>query len=77
MEIITEIESVVYPVNIRFGVGIGKITTEINRELSIGADGSGYMIVNGESQVDAARRLGAIFISFHVPGISTSQPVEL
>lgn len=58
MEIITEIESVLYPVNIRFGVGIGKITTEINRELSIGADGPGYMIVNGESQVDAARHLG-------------------
>lgn len=58
MEIITEIESVLYPVNIRFGVGIGKITTEINRELSIGADGPGYMIANGESQVDAARHLG-------------------
>lgn len=42
MQIISEIEERMYPINIRFGVGIGKITTEINRELSIGADGPGY-----------------------------------
>ena len=42
MEIITEIETRLYPINIRFGVGIGAITTEINREYAIGADGPGY-----------------------------------
>lgn len=42
MEIISEIERKMYPVKLRFGVGIGEITTDINRELSIGADGPGY-----------------------------------
>lgn len=42
MNIITEIERRMFPVKIRFGIGIGDITTEINREMSIGADGPGY-----------------------------------
>jgi hypothetical protein len=42
MEIISEIERKMHPVKIRFGVGIGEITTDINKELSIGADGPGY-----------------------------------
>lgn len=40
--IITEIEMKMFPLRIRFGIGIGEITTEINRELAIGADGPGY-----------------------------------
>lgn len=42
MHILSEIERRMYPVKIRFGVGIGEITTDINKEMSIGADGPGY-----------------------------------
>lgn len=42
MNIINVIEQRMYPISIRFGVGIGKITTDINSELAIGADGPGY-----------------------------------
>jgi hypothetical protein len=42
MYIMSEIEKVLYPVKFRFGVGIGTITTRINRELAIGADGPAY-----------------------------------
>lgn len=31
-----------YPVELRFGIGIGEITTEINTEMALGADGPGY-----------------------------------
>lgn len=40
--IIEEIQSKMYPIEIRFGIGVGAITTEINSEMSIGADGPGY-----------------------------------
>lgn len=42
MPILSEIERRVYPIKIRIGVGIGGITTDINRDISIGADGPGY-----------------------------------
>ena len=42
MQILSRIERQMYPVLIRFGVGIGGITTEVNREMSIGADGPGF-----------------------------------
>lgn len=42
MNIIFEIERQMYPINLRFGIGIGKITTNINKEMAIGADGPGY-----------------------------------
>ena len=42
MQIIFEIECWMYPVKLRFGVGIGEISTDIIREMSIGADGPGY-----------------------------------
>lgn len=42
MPILFEIERRVYPIKIRIGVGIGDITTDINRDISIGADGPGY-----------------------------------
>ena len=42
LHIICEIERKMYPVKIRFGIGIGEITTKINQEMSIGADGPGY-----------------------------------
>lgn len=42
MQIIMKIEKSMNPVKIRFGVGIGEITTDINRNMSIGADGPAY-----------------------------------
>lgn len=45
--IITEIQREMYPVKIRFGIGIGQITTDINADMAIGADGSGYYSARG------------------------------
>jgi DNA-binding CsgD family transcriptional regulator len=42
MSIISEIERKLYPVELRFGIGIGEISTRIDPEISIGADGPGY-----------------------------------
>ncbi len=42
MNIVNEIERKMYPVKIRFGIGAGAITTDVNKEMSIGADGPGY-----------------------------------
>lgn len=42
MNIISEIEAVMYPVKIRFGIGVGEITTEVNPEVPLGADGPAY-----------------------------------
>lgn len=42
MDIISEIEIEMHPVKLRFGIGIGSIVTEINRELPLGADGPAY-----------------------------------
>ena len=42
MDILETIELRMHPVRIRFGIGSGKITTEINPEMSLGADGPAY-----------------------------------
>lgn len=42
MDILQTIELRMYPVRIRFGIGIGEITTEINPEMALGADGPAY-----------------------------------
>ncbi len=42
IRIIEEIEYKMYPVKIRFGIGIGEITTEIDPKMSLGADGPAY-----------------------------------
>ena len=42
MNIVSEIERKMFPIKIRFGIGIGRITTDINEEMAIGADGPGY-----------------------------------
>ena len=42
MHIIEEVQREMHPVEIRFGIGVGPITTEINFEMAIGADGPGY-----------------------------------
>ncbi|MDT8718800.1 hypothetical protein IAI10_19265 [Clostridium sp. 19966] len=42
LQIISDIERKMYPVKLRFGVGVGAITTDINKDMAIGADGPGY-----------------------------------
>lgn len=42
LEIIQNIRMRIYPVELRFGIGIGKISTRINTEMALGADGPGY-----------------------------------
>lgn len=42
IDIIEEIQREMYPVKIRFGIGFGKITTDINSEMALGADGPAY-----------------------------------
>ena len=42
LDIIDEIQKGLYPVEIRFGIGVGPITTEINSEIAIGADGPAF-----------------------------------
>lgn len=42
MDIVQRIEFSMHPVKMRFGLGIGEITTGINRELPLGADGPAY-----------------------------------
>lgn len=42
IQIIDKIRRDLYPVKIRFGIGVGEITTEINADMAIGADGPAY-----------------------------------
>lgn len=42
LQMIDEIQFKLYPVRLRFGIGIGEITTEINSEMALGADGPAY-----------------------------------
>lgn len=42
MHILHEIQQSIYPVKLRFGLGIGPITTEIDTTMALGADGPGY-----------------------------------
>jgi hypothetical protein len=42
LEIIEKIERQMYPTNIRFGIGVGRITTDINPDFPLGADGPAY-----------------------------------
>ena len=42
VDIIEMIQMEMYPVQVRFGIGVGEITTDINAEMAIGADGPGF-----------------------------------
>lgn len=42
LDIITEIEIRMHPIGIRFGIGVGEISTDINRYAALGADGEAY-----------------------------------
>lgn len=42
LDMVNEIRMEMYPVRLRFGIGFGQITTDINSEMALGADGPGY-----------------------------------
>jgi hypothetical protein len=48
--IIDQFEREMYPIKIRFGVGIGEITTDIDYKMSLGADGPAYY--NARSMIE-------------------------
>ena len=52
---IDEIESAMYPVQIRFGIGIGEITTAIDRNIPLGADGTAYH--NARNMIDKMKSM--------------------
>lgn len=55
IKIIEEIEYSMYPIKIRFGIGIGDITTEINHDMPLGADGPAYY--NARDMIDSLKAL--------------------
>lgn len=42
LRILDEITVALYPTKVRFGLGIGELSTAINRDVSLGADGPAY-----------------------------------
>ena len=46
MKIISEIEMKMHPIRLRFGVGIGEITTEIDKEMALGENDVPIRLVN-------------------------------
>ena len=42
MQILNKIKQTMYPIEIRFGIGIGGMRTEFQRQISIGSDGPSY-----------------------------------
>ncbi|MBQ7919653.1 MAG: hypothetical protein IJ324_06915 [Lachnospiraceae bacterium] len=54
VDIIEEIQMSMYPQQIRFGIGIGRITTDINPNMAIGADGPGYY--NARTAIEYVKR---------------------
>jgi len=44
MRILLDFERLMFPIKVRFGVGIGEITPEVDRKMSQGADGPGYYL---------------------------------
>ncbi|MGB4437795.1 MAG: SatD family protein [Sedimentibacter sp.] len=55
MNIISEIELEMYPIKMRFGIGLGSIETEINREIPLGADGPAYH--NARKMIEELKKL--------------------
>lgn len=54
IRIISEIEIAMLPIQLRFGIGIGRIDTEINREIPLGTDGPAYH--NARNMIDELKR---------------------
>lgn len=61
MDIITKVEIEMHPVKLRFGIGVGLIVTEINREIPLGADGPAYH--NARKMIDCLKKLENKYMS--------------
>ena len=60
--IIDKIEREMYPVKIRFGIGIGEMTTDINFDMPLGADGPAYYnarIMIDELKTSEKKKMGS------------------
>ncbi|MCR5608077.1 MAG: SatD family protein [Lachnospiraceae bacterium] len=66
LDIIKYLQREMYPVKIRYGIGFGNITTEINKEAAIGADGPAFYA--GRSMIESIR-LSEKKIKSHAPDI--------
>lgn len=66
------IESSLYPVRVRFGMGVGGIDTEINRSQSIGMDGPSFHLAR-----QAVTSLKSERGSYRVLGMKDSQQLAL
>ena len=53
IDILEKIERDIYPIRVRFGIGVGEITTEIDSSSPFGADGSAYY--NARYMIDALK----------------------
>ncbi len=60
LEIADKIKFRMLPVKVRFGIGFGDITTDITRELSIGADGPAYW--HARAAIEAVHDTGGLMI---------------
>lgn len=67
---IFRIESLLRPVRLRYGVGVGAIDTEINRASAIGMDGPAFH--RAREAVDSLRQDGG---SYRVLGLGEAQPL--
>jgi len=72
MKIISKIEREMYPVKLRFGIGIGGMATEINMEMSIGADGPAYYMardaINYLKAVERRKQTNPVDIRIEIDG---------
>lgn len=53
-DIIQKIKMDIYPVEIRYGIGVGQITTSINTDMALGADGPGFY--NARKAIDFLKK---------------------
>lgn len=81
MQIILEIERRMYPIKIRFGVGVGEITTDINHDMAIGADGPGYYkartAIEYLKENEKRKQISASDIRFEVDGENQATTIML
>lgn len=73
IKIVKRLEFKMYPTNIRFGVGIGDIVTDIDRDVPLGADGPAYYsarrMINEIKQNEKKRMKGQTNIMITIDNI--------
>lgn len=81
LEIIHYIKHEMYPVTFRFGIGIGEITTEIDSEAAIGADGPAFYsarkMINEIHEEERKLKEQAADIKVEISGKETLETEEI